>query len=144
MITFERLHPAHIRFIEVQTVQTGELSHVITPEAAEALSAHHGLSAWQSGVCLAAAGFIPQWPGRATCWALLSRHVGRGVVSIVRRMTAEVETYNEHCARIEMQVRHNFEQGHRLALMLGFAVETDFAPKFFPDGAGAKLYARLR
>lgn len=144
MITFERLHPAHIRFIEVQPVQTGELSSIIAPEAAEALSACHGLSAWQSGVCLAAAGFIPQWPGRATCWALMSRHAGRGMVSIVRRIAAEVDTYNRHCARLELQVRHDFEQGHRLAGMLGFEVETLLAPKFFPDGAGATLYARVR
>lgn len=144
MITFERLHPAHIRFIEVQPVQTGEVSNIITPEAAEALATYHGISAWRSGVCLAAGGFIPQWPGRALCWALISKHVRKGIVPIARRMAAEVETYNQHCARIEMQVRHDFRQGHALARMLGFTVETDFAPKFFPDGAGATLYVRLR
>ena len=144
MITFERLRPAHIRFIEVQPVQTGELSSIITPEASEALATYHGVSAWQSGVCLAAAGFIPQWPGRATCWALLSRHAGKGMVAIARRMAAEVEMYNRHCVRVEMQVRHDFEQGHKLARMLGFEVETLHAPKFFPDGAGATLYARVR
>lgn len=143
MITFERLHPSHLRYIEVQTVQTGELGHVITPEAAEALSACHGVSAWQSGRCLGAAGFIPQWPGRASAWALLSKHLGRGVVPVVRRMRLEVDTYAKHCARIELQVRHDFEPGHRLADMLGFDVETLYANKFFPDGAAATLYARI-
>lgn len=144
MITFEKLHPAHVRYIEVQSVQTAEVRHVVTAEAAEALAQSHGVSAWRSGRCLAAAGFIPQWPGRATCWALMSKHVALGIVPIVRRMRQEVAMYNEHCHRLEMQVRTDFDQGHRLALMLGFDVEVSNAAKFFPDGASATLYARVR
>lgn len=143
MITFERLHPAHLRYIEVQTVQTEERRHVVTPEAAEALAGGHGLSAWRSGQCLGAAGFIPQWPGRAQCWALISKHMRHGALPIVRRMQQEVDEYAQHCARLEMQVRHDFHAGHRLADMLGFKVEVMHAPKFFPNGDAATLYARI-
>ena len=144
MITFERLHPAHIRYIEVQSVQTEEVMHAMTPEATEALAQYPGFSAWASGVCLGAGGFILQWPGRALCWLLLSKHVGRHMTGLVRRARAEIEAYSASCARLEMHVRADFRQGHRLALMLGFSAEALDMPKFFPDGASATLYARVK
>ena len=128
----------------MQTVQTGEISNILTPEASEALATYHGLSAWASGRCLGAAGFIPQWPGRALCWALVSKHTGRHMRPIIRRMRHEISMYNGHCARLEMHVRADFAQGHRLAAMLGFDVETLNAPKFFPDGGAGTVYARVR
>lgn len=90
-------------------------------------------------VCIA--GVIELMPGRAWCWALLSRQAGECMVALTRAVRTFVEEYGYR--RMEMYVYADFEPGCRWAEMLGFVNETPTPmARFFPDGHAAYLYAR--
>lgn len=142
MLSFRRLLPGHLRYIRPQAVQSAELSELLSEENRQALATGVCLSAWADHACLAAAGIIPMWRGRAQAWALISAEVGPYMTPLVRKMRYVLDNHN--VARIEMQVRSDFIEGNRMAMMLGFHAEAFNCPAYFPDGAAANMYVRLR
>ena len=89
---------------------------------------------------LATAGFIPQWEGRATVWALISKEVGPHMVFLTRAVKRALQLH--HYRRVETHVSSDFEQGHRWARLLGFEREGRMRA-FTPEGDDCDLYARI-
>lgn len=142
MITFKPCQPWHIDLIDAQTSQQSEkaFNALVT---ADLVKNSFALSCWVDGDCVGAGGVHPVWPGRAAAWALLSEHAGPAMLAIVRKLDFVLTTMPAN--RIEMTVRANFAPGCRLARFLGFALETPAPmPRFYPDGASAYLFARIK
>lgn len=141
MIEFAPCHAEHLRYIVAQDVQTNEQPGLLTALAAETLEASVCLSAFVGGRCVAAAGLLDVWPGRAITWALLSRYAYEYMLAITRRMRLVMDTYPAN--RIEMVVLRDFEPGNRWAKLLGFTLETpNGMDHYFANGDAAMLYAR--
>lgn len=130
--------PEHILLMDVQEAQRPEA------DQAQGLAAPFGY-AWTGmadGVPVACAGLVEVWEGRAYAWALLSRHAGRWMSAIVRGLRRGLKA--TPFRRIEMAVAAGFVAGQRLAVLLGFRLETP-APmrQYLPDGQDAYLYAMV-
>lgn len=98
----------------------------------------------ENGHVIACAGVIPQWPGRAIAWALMSPMAGKCFRRIHRSVSAFLD-YNirERFHRIEATVDVDFDRAHKWMRMLGFERE-GVMKKYRPDGMDQVLYARVR
>jgi len=96
----------------------------------------------EKGEVVMCAGIIEIWPGRAECWAIPNKGFAKEFTAIHRwvRDLLDAAPFN----RIEAAVEASFENGHRWANMLGFEKESDTMRQYFPDGADAVLYARVK
>lgn len=143
MIEFRPYKAGHLRYVIPQAAQKAEHAKLVTQEDALEASSLVGISAWQDGVCLGAAGVLPVWKERAYAWALLSVYAAPHLMAITRKVRYVVQTFPAN--RVEMVVRTEFKEGHRWARVLGFRQETpDGMPGYFEDGGSATLYARVR
>lgn len=134
---------AHVRAIEPQDAQM-ELSVEDRVRDAEILKATGtAYAAVIDGEVMCIAGIQRQWDGRAMAWCLLSRHVGRRMVSLTRAMRRFLDALDY--GRIEMYVDTQFSPGCRLAELLGFVNETPQGMRgFLPNGNSAFMYGRAR
>lgn len=141
MIRFVPCESQHIRLIDAQGSQAGEKAfnaNVTDDLVANSLA----LSCWIDDVCVGAGGVRPIWNGRGAAWALLSHKAQPAMLAITRKLRFVLATMP--LGRIEMTVRATFAPGCRLALLLGFQLETPVPmARFYPDGEAAFLYARI-
>lgn len=93
---------------------------------------------------LCCGGAYELWSGRAHVWAYLSSRVSaRNMVRIQRVAFNAIEALPFR--RCEAAVEVGFKPGHRLVKSLGFQCETpEPAKAYFPNGAHALLYARVK
>jgi hypothetical protein len=104
-----------------------------------------GMALIGEGRVLAAGGLIPQWPGRAYAWLMLSprakwRHKTQALRQL-RRTMAEMEQRPEW-RRIEMFVRADAPWCDRFAEFVGMQFE-GLARAWDPLGRDYKLFARV-
>lgn len=87
-------------------------------------------------------GVIEFWDDRGEAWAVLESGLKTEFLSIHRA----VSRFFEMCPlnRIEATVLHSFKEGHRWMKALGFEVEAPLLKSYFPNGADATLYAKVR
>lgn len=84
------------------------------------------------------------WAGRAFCWAILSKKIGRsGLLNLVRQAKIAIEGTAEEYPRVETTVLSTFIQGHRLINLLGF-VEEGVLRKYDSLGRNHVLYSIVR
>lgn len=95
----------------------------------------------ERGGVLCCAGIIPIWENRAEAWSLIAGSAGPRFVPILRAMRRELDAHPD--VRIEITVESDFEQGHRMARMLGFEREGTMRA-YLPTGRDCDLYARVR
>lgn len=141
VVDYQARHLAEMAMQEKQQY----LAPWVTPDMAKALEdvngwAFTGLD--DDGSVLAVAGVIHQWQGRGLAWAYLSDNVTGPRFLFVHRA---VNRFIKGCYlnRIEMTVDCDFDQGHRWATMLGFALEAPRMKGYRPDGGDCALYARV-
>lgn len=102
-----------------------------------------GASSWTGvvdGEPIACAGTLLQWPGRSVAWAYMTRSTGPHMRWVTREALAKLKDVK---GRIELQVRADFEQGHRWARMLGFEMETPLKRAYGPFGEDMSEYVRF-
>jgi hypothetical protein len=94
------------------------------------------------GEPVACGGTIEQWKGRHVAWTYMSPRSGRHMSFITRAVLRNLATI---AGRIELTVRRDFEQGHRWARILGFAVENPpgILAGFGPMGEDHVSYVRF-
>ena len=85
-------------------------------------------------------GKTKQWKGRYIVWALLSNTANKHMVAIVRACRRIIEAQRGD-GRHEIIVRADFQEGCKLAKMMGFKFHHD-EERFLPDGTDAKIYVR--
>lgn len=135
--------PEHALAVRLQPMQAAEGPPVSQKEA-EALANGPAYTALgEDGAVLAAAGLLPQWPGRACAWAMIAHNAGPHFV----RITREVRRALEACEfrRIEITVDAHFAAAVRWAEVLGFRRETpEPMAAYCPNGSPAYLYALVK
>lgn len=132
----------HLAALAIQDAQAS-MADMIKPEYAKALeAAGPAYTVMDNQEVIACAGLAEQWPGRATAWSILSKHVAGMKMARLHKMVARFLDMQNY-TRIEMTVDHEFEQGHRWAKMLGFEWE-GLMRKYNPNGVDCDLYARVK
>jgi RimJ/RimL family protein N-acetyltransferase len=134
--------PKHISRLTLQDAQAW-MGPLLDDRAIESMQ---GVGdAWTAisddGAVLCCGGIIPIWDNRAEAWSLIAGSAGRSFVGIVRAMRQKLE--NHPARRIEITVDSDFEQGHRMACVLGFEFEGTMRG-YLPSGRDCDLYARVR
>jgi hypothetical protein len=141
MIKFTPIRAGHMWCINPLPVQAEEHKALLGPIGAEILEKSMGLTAWNGVHCLGCAGVYQIWPGRAEAWILLDKNAHKFIRPIVRHARYVLDTFPSR--RIEIGVKANNVEGHKLARLLGFS-NPAFLESFHPDGSNVMLYARIR
>lgn len=138
----EPLEPRHVQDLLLQPSQAASqplLADKNYPRyLAESGPAYAGII---GGRCLACAGLIEQWHGRAVAWALMASEAGPHLRGIYHAMKSGIEVSGYR--RIEAAVPVEFGPGHRWVKMLGF-VPYHHAELYTPGGNACVLYERVR
>jgi len=131
----------HLQALRLQRSQE-DFGHQFTPEYGRSLeSVGHSYTAMADGRPIACAGLAEQWEGRALAWALIGQDAGPHFVRMVRGMRRALDM--SQWRRIEAQVDAEFVEGIRLAVMLGFEVESKMRA-FTTEGRDAFMFVRIR
>lgn len=132
----------HIALVEPQSDAFLEKGYLLQPAFAQTIKENFSISAWDGTRCVAAAGFIPLYPHRATAWALMGASAGKYMREITRHVRRALD--EQPYKRVEMLVDYKFDAGHRWAKMLGFQVEAErmIASGFF--GNDETMYVRIK
>lgn len=132
----------HMRELVQKPTQENLMPMMINPAYQQALAAGDSWTLIHDGVVIGSAGLMQIWPGLSHAWASISAASGPAgmlrMTRAVRRMLAIRD------GRIEAYVAAEFEAAHHWMAVLGFERETpNIMRKWFPDGSGAVLYARV-
>jgi hypothetical protein len=142
MIRVIDFDPHHLTVMALQDAQAW-MQPLLDDRHIETLRGHG--KAWTAvdhgGRVLCCAGIIPIWDNRAEAWSLISGAAGKLFVPILRAMRRELDAYPAN--RIEITVETDFEQGHRMARLLGFECEGTMRA-YLPTGRDCDLYARVK
>lgn len=142
MLEFAPFQPKHLGVLRLQAAQAYLQPLLVKPEYGTALA---GPDTWTGIIddrVVGCAGVLPQWPGRAIAWALLTRDLSarhflrahHKVLSVLR----SAQRSGAH--RIETTVDAGFDAGHRWARALGFRPE-GLMRGYSPEGRDHVLYA---
>lgn len=124
----------HLDWIDVQESQKQELAKITAVER-NSLTGRQSWTATDGERLLMCGGIIPITAGcRALAWTFMG-NVGRKQFLELHNAVRKYVCAAEY-PRLEMEVRDEFEAGHRWAKALGFHEE--------PMGGGHTLYVRLR
>lgn len=134
----------HLRQLQVQDAQLRSISWMPADQAEtiQNLPAIQAFTAIDGDEVLACAGVLELWAGRATAWAFLSKNIGHRFSSVHRAVKRYLDVADYR--RIEAEVEHGFEEGHRWMALLGFKVETARMVSYFPDGSDAAMYVKVK
>lgn len=129
IVSFE---PKHLRQLDVQPMQKGEEIWTL-PEQTTLFSLFEGET------LQAIIGFVREDKDRVLAVSLLSAGCGRNLRGIIRAMKRCYDIY--HVRRVEMLVRTDFKEAHRMARMLGYQREGTL--RAFANGTDYDMYARI-
>ncbi len=142
-------HATHAQSIRVQDAQRGVVTEQIKENEKIWDELENNERSWtlmhsDKPKVIAIAGIIPQWPGRAVAWAVLSSGMSTAeFVRVSRAIIHGLDYYQEvkKFYRIETNVYEEFPQGHRWARRLGF--EPEGLMREYRPGEDHRMYARI-
>lgn len=143
-LAFVPFRPEHLPMLRLQAAQSYLQPLMARSDYAAALAGPYAWSGLIGGKVIGCAGLLPQWPGRAIAWALLTRELSAAhflrahhkVLAVLRSAHAS------GVRRIETTVDAGFDAGHRWARALGFSPE-GLMRAYSPDGRNHVLYAHV-
>ena len=138
-----RLVPARTEMLfemAVQPAQAAACAKANIPAVREAIERGPAWGAYVGERLLVIGGAVPQGPGRAVVWSVLSESIRDSMVTVHRAVahTLDVLGYD----RLEAHVAADHLEGRRWARMLGFEMEGRM--KKFHAGRDYLLFARVR
>ena len=139
---WQPFQPRDLEAIVLQEAQAYMQPLLAEPGYGEAMQA--GGPAWtleDAGRVLVCCGLLHLWENRSVAWSLVAQEAGRGFTRVFRHMRQKLDACGVR--RVECTVDPGFDQGHRLARMLGFEYE-GLMRAYLPDGRDACLYGRVR
>lgn len=142
MLELRPCEPGHIKFIHPQDNAREDYHVMCTPEYAGIITDNFSISAWDGTKCIAAAGIVPIYQGRAAAWALISKEAGPHMVQLTRAIRRGLAL--DPTPRIETVVNADFINGHRWARMVGMECECPLMRKHGVHGQDEALYVRIR
>lgn len=143
-LAFVPFRPHHLATLRLQAAQTYLQPLMTDAQYAAALTGPHAWSGVLAGRIIGCAGIVPQWPGRAVAWALLTRELSAAHFLRAHHKVAAVlhAAHRDGHRRIETTVDAGFDAGHRWVRALGFAPE-GLMRAYSPEGRDHVLYARV-
>ena len=143
-LSFIPFQPEHLEGLRLQRAQRHLKPLLAIPEYGRQLVTPYSWTGVANGAVVGCAGLLPQWPGRAIAWALLTPQLdARQFLRAHLRVRRVIETaQRDGMRRIEASVDAAFDAGHRWALALDFAPE-GLMRRFSPEGRDHLLYARI-
>ncbi len=144
-LEFVPFRPEHLGALRLQAAQAYLQPLLARPEYGAALVGPNTWSGILEGRIVGCAGVLPQWPGRAIAWALLTRNLSarhflrahHKVLSVLR------SAQRDGARRIETSVDSGFDAGHRWVRALGFRPE-GLMRCYSPEGRDHVLYAHVQ
>lgn len=131
-----------MKFIAPQAGQEQSALLYLSPAHTELIEGNPGLTMWAGSICLAAFGLVEIAPGKYIAWAHISRDIGRYMAAAIRKLRFVLD--NLDYTRVEIRVARGFENGHRLAEILGFECEAPIMRKSGTFNQDETLYARIK
>jgi len=138
---WQAFEPWHMEAIVLQEAQAYMQPLMAEPGYGEAMQ--RGGPAYtlqEGGKVLICCGLLHLWEGRSVAWSLVAQTAGDRFIRIYRHMRDVLNA--SPIRRIECTVDPGFDNGHRLAHMLGFERE-GLMRSYLPDGRDAVLYSRV-
>lgn len=89
---------------------------------------------------IGATGFVEITDNTLQCWAVFTDLLPKYLKSVVQHLKMENEIMSKHYHRIQAQVLHDFEEGHKFIKSLGFYEEA-LIKKMDVDGNDYMQYA---
>jgi hypothetical protein len=90
-----------------------------------------------NGRVVAILGACPEWDGRATLWALISKQATYGITPIAKELLDGLPFF-----RVEATVDVGFKQGIKWLTHMGFEIE-GYLRKYRPDGKDMIMMAKV-
>lgn len=142
MIEWRPCLPEHVRALKAQPQQEADLAFIVGSNLIDRVSEGLAFSGWIAGVCVAAGGIVPKWPGHGEGWCVLTPAVGRELLSVTHFVKGllDIQPYS----RLTTTVLCDFEPGHRWVEMLGFTMECPRMKAYDPAGRDMAQYRRLK
>jgi hypothetical protein len=131
--------PEHTDRIRLQPRQRGWAGSV-TPDTLAFLATQPSITVLDGDEVLMCGGWFPLWPGRGAAWSLMAEGIGARMTGVVRAGRKVLDTFNGW--RLELDVETDFDEGHRLARLLGFELESPCLSGYYPSGADAAMYVK--
>ncbi len=143
-LEFVPFRPEHLGALRLQAAQAYLQPLLARPEYGTALAGPNTWSGTLEGRIAGCAGILPQWPGRAIAWALLTRNLSARHFLRAHHKVLSVllSAQRSGAQRIETTVDSGFDAGHRWVRALGFRPE-GLMRCFSPEGRDHVLYARI-
>lgn len=144
-LRLERFKRAHIRLFTSYGKQDWIAPYLVHDEEAQALA--EGNESWSffyGDIFLGCGGFVELSPFRAMCWTLLNPTNPKHFSLLHRVIRRLLEGQAERYPRLEAYLDPDFPEARRWAKILGFRVECESKPYFFPDGRTGAEWVRLR
>ena len=135
VVPFRRWHMA---WLHAEGEAVGGM--LVDPGTLQVLEKLNSWTAVVDDAPVACGGTMLQWPGRHIAWAYLNQKTAPHMLWLTREAKKKLQRVD---GRIEMTVRHDFEQGHRWASILGFKIETPVLQAYGPLGENHVGYVRL-
>lgn len=132
----------HLRLIAPQKgFEQAQLVYA-NPVMKDLFDNNFSISAWLNNRCIGASGLITLYPHYAMAWAFVSKDAGPNMLQIVRKIRSVLDTQTYR--RVEMRVKLDYAEGHKLAGLCGFKEEVPFleASGFF--GEDEVQYVRIK
>lgn len=121
----------------------GDYLTMTSPEYAPLITDHFAISGWDGVRCVAAAGIVSLWPGRALAWALLGKNINpKNMLQLTRKVRSAMDIHP--AKRIETVVNSDFQEGHRWARLLGMECECARMRCHGIHGQDEAMYARIK
>lgn len=136
-----RFRPEHLQSLILQDAQAWMRPMMLDGYGEQLLEEGPCYSMVSDAQVIACAGLTHIWEGRALAWSLLSASAGAHMVRLVKVIRRFLDA--QDIRRIEATVNSDFQQGHRMAEMLGFTAE-GVMRGYLPDGRDCHRYARVR
>lgn len=141
-VTYLPLHFEHLRSLTPHISQQTEYEALLAPKGEAMVRTSFGLSAWHHGRCVGAGGVCLIWAGRAEAWAIFGEGLGPLFAPVARHIKFVLDSQPHR--RLELTVKADNVEGHRLAHILGFGQPESYMRAYHPDGSDMYMYARIK
>ena len=133
--------PTDLFAIAVQQHQAEVRTALQTPGYGEALAqAGPAFTVTKGDDVMACVGTIPQWPGNARAWAIISQNAGSCMLAMTRAIRTWLRFHNE--GRVDCAVDCDFAEAVRWVELLGFKREGTMRA-YTPERRDCFLYAQV-
>lgn len=141
MIEYVPFHQSHVALVDPQPGQDADREFLLSSGAWAILSGTTALSGFSGALCLGCAGVVPNGPGQALVWALLSKHAGGSMLSITRKVLRVLQAHP--CSVVEATCDPGHPERARWVEALGFEC-TGVKRRPHPDHPEAYVYRRVK